>query len=160
MDWRKPAVTQRACNGGLSPLQPGFNDGLSVEPMEVMFVKVKAAMRAAGNWPHAAAAVKYASWLEAQDREAAVARQAGRGGAPPSQAWLDSLSANEWPAVVAPALLEEAERRGPACFDHAFYIDSGYDLAFVWDDPDPAGLAWDQFLRMGLYEGRPYRFVC
>lgn len=158
MDWRDPAVTQRACNGGLSPLQPGFNDGLSVEPMEVMFVKVKAAMRAAGNWPHVAAAVKYASWLEVQAAEAAS--QAASAHAPPSQAWLDALSANEWPVLVAPALLEEAERRGPGCFDHAFYIDSGYDLAFMRDDPDPAGLAWEQFLRMGLYEGRPYRFVC
>ena len=47
-----------------------------------------------------------------------------------------------------------------ACFDHKFYINSGYDLAFIWDQPDPPGLAWDQFLSMGLYEGRPYRFTC
>lgn len=41
-----------------------------------------------------------------------------------------------------------------------FYINSGYDLSFIWDQPDPPGLAWEQFLTMGLYEGRPYRFTC
>ena len=157
VDWRDPAVTRRACNGELNPLQPGFNDGVSVDPLEVMFVKVKAAMRAAGNWPHVTAAVKYAQWLQLQAREAA-ARAAGASG--PSQAWLDAIAANEWPRQQAPALLAEAQRRGPGCFDHAFYISSGYDLAFMWDQPDPAGLAWEQFLSMGLYEGRPYRFTC
>lgn len=157
VDWQDPLVTRRACNGELNPLQPGFNDGLSVEPLEVMFIKVKASMRAAGNWPHVTAAVKYAQWLSLQTREA-EARAAARPG--PSQAWLDAVAANEWPAKAAPALLADAQRRGPACFDHTFYIDSGYDLKFMWDQPDPPGLAWDQFLSMGLYEGRPYRFTC
>lgn len=37
---------------------------------------------------------------------------------------------------------------------------AGYDLSFIWDQPDPPELAWQQFLQMGLHEGRPYRFSC
>lgn len=40
LDWRDPALRERLCNGGMNPLQPGFNDGQSVDPLEVMFVKV------------------------------------------------------------------------------------------------------------------------
>ncbi|KAL4459147.1 hypothetical protein ABPG75_014012 [Micractinium tetrahymenae] len=157
VDWRDPAVTRRACNGELNPLQPGFNDGINVEPLEVMFIKVKAAMRAAGNWPHVTTAVKYAEWLQLHTAEAARRAAGARGH---SVALLESVAANEWPDKAAPALLAEAQRRGQRCFDHKFYIDSGYDLSFIWDQPDPPGLAWEQFLSMGLYEGRPYRFTC
>lgn len=157
VDWRDPSVTRRACNGELNPLQPGFNDGINVEPLEVMFIKVKASMRAAGNWPHVTTAVKYGDWLALHTSEA---KRRAAGATSPSVALLESVVANEWPAKTAPALLAEAQRRGQACFDHTFYINSGYDLAFIWDQPDPPGLAWDQFLSMGLYEGRPYRFTC
>ena len=160
MDWRDPAVTARACNGELNPLQPGFNDGISVSPMEVMFIKVKASMRAAGNWPHVATTVKYAHWAALGSAEAAAHVAGTVPSGKHSQVLLDSVHANEWPATAAPALLAEARRRGPACFDHAFYIDSGYDLSFMWEQEDPPGLAWDQFLSMGLFEGRPYRWTC
>ncbi|EFN53576.1 hypothetical protein CHLNCDRAFT_136762 [Chlorella variabilis] len=156
VDWRDPAVQDHACNGELNPLQPGFNDGINVEPLEVMFIKVKAAMLAAGNWPHATAAVKYAQWARLAREEAARVAGGARGASP---RWLAAIAANEWPQARAPELLREAQRRGQACFDHKFYIDSGYDLAFMWEQPDPPALAWEQFLGMGLYEGRPYRFT-
>ncbi len=69
--------------------------------------------------------------------------------------------ANEWPQRQGPALLADAQRRGKACFDHDFYIRSNmYDLGFMLSLPDPANEAWNQFLRMGLFEGRPHRFTC
>ena len=43
VDWRDPSITRQACNGELNPLQPGFNDGINVEPLEVMFIKVRRA---------------------------------------------------------------------------------------------------------------------
>jgi hypothetical protein len=122
VDWRDPAVQDHACNGELNPLQPGFNDGINVDPLEVMFIKVKAAFLAAGNWPHADAAVKYARWARLAGEEAAR-RAAGARGASPR--WLAAIAANEWPQKRAPALLRDAERRGRDCFDHKFYIDSG-----------------------------------
>lgn len=99
----------------LSTLQPGFNDGINVEPLEVMFIKVKAAMRAAGNWPHVTTAVKYAEWLQLHTAEAA---RRAKGASGHSVALLESVAANEWPEKAAPVLLAEAQRRGQACFDH------------------------------------------
>lgn len=76
------------------------------------FVQVKAAMRAAGNWPHVTAAVKYADWLALQNAEAARIRA---GATSTSVALLESVVANEWPQRTAPALLAEAQRRGQVC---------------------------------------------
>ena len=45
---------------------------------------------------------------------------------------LASAAANEWPERAAPALLADARRRGPSCFDAVFYIRSSmYDLGFM-----------------------------
>lgn len=148
MDWGNPELRSRDCNGAFNPLQPDFNDGISVDPLEVMFIKVKSSMRAAGNWPHVTAAVKLDQWLTAQ--------AAGN-----ESLLMESAAANEWPARVAPALLADARRRGPPCFDTDFYIRSSmYDLGFMLQEADGAQRAWEQFLQMGLYEGRPYRFTC
>ena len=38
LDWRDPAVP--ACNAGLNPIQEGFYDGINVNPLEVLFIKV------------------------------------------------------------------------------------------------------------------------
>lgn len=49
IDWRdKRAV---GCNAGRNPIQESFYDGVNVDPLEVLFVKVKASMRDA-RWPH------------------------------------------------------------------------------------------------------------
>lgn len=69
--------------------------------------------------------------------------------------------ANEWPQRYAPGLLADAQRRGQACFDYEFYIRSNmYDLGFMLSLSDPSTEAWNQFMRMGLMEGRPHRFTC
>lgn len=145
LDWRHPALVH--CNGGSNPLQPGFNDGITVEPLEVMFVKVKESMKAA-QWPQVHTALKFEHWMEvgkAGDIEARVA----------------AALANEWPDRQLPVLLADAQRRGPACFDHEFYIHSSkYDLGFMLSLDDPAAEAWGQFMRMGIIEGRPHRFLC
>ncbi|GAB4813085.1 hypothetical protein N2152v2_000131 [Parachlorella kessleri] len=142
LDWRDPSVA--VCNGGANPLQPGFNDGITVDPLEIMFIKVKASMRAA-SWPHVATAVKFDQWLSATHQRNPALR-------------IAVAVANEWPQRQAPAVLADAKRRGQACFDHDFYIRSNmYDLGFMFTHPDPAAEAWGQFLRMGLFEGRPHR---
>ena len=38
LDWRDPALP--ACNAGLNPIQEGFYDGIDVNPLEVLFIKV------------------------------------------------------------------------------------------------------------------------
>jgi hypothetical protein len=56
VDWRDPSITRRACNGELNPLQPGFNDGISVEPLEVMFIKVRGGNKGVAGRPRQACA--------------------------------------------------------------------------------------------------------
>ena len=51
MDWRD--VRAAACNGGRNPIQQNFYDGINADPLEVLFIKVKGSMRAAG-WEHVA----------------------------------------------------------------------------------------------------------
>jgi len=49
VDWRdKRAV---GCNAGRNPIQESFYDGVNADPLEVLFVKVKASMRDA-RWSH------------------------------------------------------------------------------------------------------------
>lgn len=40
VDWRHPAMQKRACNGGFNPLSNSWNDGVNVDPLEAMFIKV------------------------------------------------------------------------------------------------------------------------
>jgi hypothetical protein len=49
IDWRDARAG--ACNANRNPVQPSFYDGISVDPLEVLFVKVKGSMRQA-EWPH------------------------------------------------------------------------------------------------------------
>lgn len=38
LDWRDPQGN--ACNAGLNPIQNLFYDGINVDPLEVLFIKV------------------------------------------------------------------------------------------------------------------------
>lgn len=51
VDWRDPRAA--ACNGARNPVQQNFYDGINVDALEVLFIKVKASMRRAG-WDHVA----------------------------------------------------------------------------------------------------------
>lgn len=148
LDWRAKALrdADTPCNEGLNPLQPGFNDGLDIDPLEVMFVKVKASMLAAG-WPHAAKAALIDEWIAAAEVGGDVAITAAK-----RNAWLDG---------GAQAAEADAARRGQACFDWRFYLDANsYDLGHFREADEPAAEAWDQFMRMGIFEGRPHRWSC
>ena len=49
---------------------------LAVDPLEVMFIKVKGSMRAAA-WPHVATAAKFDQWLSATHQRNPALRNAG-----------------------------------------------------------------------------------
>ena len=49
VDWRDARTS--ACNGNRNPIQQDFYDGINADPLEVLFIKVKASMRQAG-WGH------------------------------------------------------------------------------------------------------------
>ncbi|KAL4439936.1 hypothetical protein ABPG75_002937 [Micractinium tetrahymenae] len=154
VDWRDPATFSHGpCNGGANPLPAGHNDGIDIDPLEVLFVKVKSKMRAAG-WTAVQQAVKLSEWARLADKQAA---RAGAG-LPPSAAWLAALAASN--RTVPPQALAEAQRHGQHCFDAAFYLDSSPDLGFAQRQADAAGWAWGHFTQFGLAEGRPFRYTC
>lgn len=49
VDWRDPRA--QGCNAGRNPIQESFYDGVNADPLEVLFVKVKASMHQA-HWQH------------------------------------------------------------------------------------------------------------
>ena len=59
MDWRDARAS--ACNGNRNPIQQDFYDGINADPLEVLFIKVKASMRQAG-WSHVTKARVCCSW--------------------------------------------------------------------------------------------------
>lgn len=54
VDWRNRDTWK--CNRGTSPIIPGHNDGISIDPLEVMFVKVKEKQL---SWESTVRALKY-----------------------------------------------------------------------------------------------------
>lgn len=59
VDWRK--LENWNCNRQLSPIVPGFNDGVSIDPLEVVFVKFKEKQ---ANWESSKRALAYTKMLD------------------------------------------------------------------------------------------------
>ena len=135
------------CNEGFNPLQPDFNDGIDVDIYEVMFIKVKDTFLKAG-WRSALIAATNTRWLKEIDTGGDVL--------------LDSVQRNAWlEEGVAEKLTLEAKKRGRKCFDVDFYLDANaYDLGFFRKLENVEMEAWSQFIDMGVYEGRPHRWIC
>jgi len=150
MDWQgnRQEIDRLGCNGDLNPIQPGFYDGTDVDPMEVMFVKVKSAfLEAVPPWPSAARARQLALWKEERG---------------------DPMFAANNEAVPRLEALSERYQRERAsklrCFDWKFYLwanrqDPLVDESIV-DERERAAAAYEQFATMGVYEGRPHRWTC
>jgi hypothetical protein len=136
------------CNRGLNPIQPDFNDGIDVDMYEVIFMKVKESFLQSSGWRPAVAAATTARWIEESDAGGAVL--------------ADSVQRNAWlEDGVAEKVILEAKKRGRKCFDVDFYLTANEkDLGFFRKMENIEAEAWDQFLDMGVYEGRPHRWVC
>lgn len=66
VDWREATARKVRCNAAYDPVySDGWNGGINVDPLEVMFVKVKGFQRAAG-WPHVRTAIKFDEWMRLQ----------------------------------------------------------------------------------------------
>ena len=157
MDWSKGSSSMETiealgCNADMNPIQPGFYDGTDVDPMEVMFVKVKSAfLEADPPWPSAMRAHRLSIWKgERGDATAASDNDV-----------LPRLDA------MALRLVEEKEKETPSraeCFDWKFYLRANRQDPLVGDevvgDEQRAAAAFEQFATMGIYEGRPHRWLC
>eukprot|EP00892_Ulva_mutabilis_P003130 jgi/Ulvmu1/12818/UM097_0047.1 len=137
VDWRDKSVWE--CNAAENPFNYARVDGVSLAPMELMFVKVKHNMVLL-NYPSALAAVAYDDWYNHT--------------ADGTQSVLPSLISEKLWEFRAPFILEMAAV-GPDCFDCAYYQEANADLASLscWQ-------VFTHFINYGQFEMRPHRFTC
>ncbi|KAI7836092.1 hypothetical protein COHA_010020 [Chlorella ohadii] len=138
VDWLDQANWH--CNKRANPYGEHYLDGISLNPFEVLFVKVKERVLQ-NDWSFAVQAVKYTHWMEAQ--------AAGKPDVA-SNAYRD----NNKP-LRAPRLAY-LQARGPECFDWQYYLQQNQDLKHYTTKAE----LWSHFLRGGAYEGRAFRFTC
>lgn len=150
MNWQKnlDIVENIGCNADMNPIQPGFYDGTDVDPMEVMFVKVKSAfLEALPPWPSAVRANRLSIWRMEQG---------------------DTIAASHNEIVPRlEALSEQYQRQRVSklpCFDWEFYLRANKQDPLVdeniADEQERAAAAYEQFVTMGIFEGRPHRWTC
>lgn len=138
IDWRKESNWQ--CNAAVNPYVELHYDGISLNPYEVMFVKVKGILLGLG-WTSMQYAVKYGHWMDQQVGPKPV-----------------DVSSNEWNSRTA-ALKERSilhsRNRGIGCFDMVYYLEHSPDLRTF-----PPAAAWEHFITMGQFEARPAKWIC
>ncbi|KXZ52810.1 hypothetical protein GPECTOR_8g196 [Gonium pectorale] len=137
LDWRDKA--NWACNGRLSPQSELTYDGLSLDPMEVMFVKVKQALLLR-NISYALKADKYDKWQERRPASASVLL-------------ANAYGDDEFNFKASRILVAKA--RGSKCFDSEYYLSQNPDLALA-----SSSAAWKHYTFFGQFERRSHRFTC
>ncbi|GAB4815440.1 hypothetical protein N2152v2_002486 [Parachlorella kessleri] len=133
VDWRRPE--NWGCNAGMNPFIDGAYDGISLSPLEQMFVKVKW-VEVRHELTAAATAVAYSRWKLRQDDINTNAWQFPRA----SQVWR----------------IEALSRSQPACLDAQHYLQANPDLPQSWDRQQ----VWEYFVLRGQFEAREFRFRC
>lgn len=159
VDWRNKR--NWGCNGQMNPDARGANDGMDLDPTEVLFVKMKA-HKLDHRDPAAVKAHKYSAWMTAHrhrndsgvyDNELTHPRQAALQHVP--QVFLQLA-------------------RGVECFDVDYYLHENADVAeelakdqdVEADTQDVDALhslaqaAWEHFVYKGQFEERPFRWLC
>ncbi|GFR43780.1 hypothetical protein Agub_g4894 [Astrephomene gubernaculifera] len=138
LDWRDKANWD--CNARYSPQSELTYDGISLDPLEVMFVKVKQLLLQR-NVTYALKAARYDTWQE-------------HGPSDPSALLANAYAEDEF-SFKAPRILT-AKARGPGCFDTAFYRAHNPDQAGIKTDAE----LWKHYTFFGQFERRPHRFTC
>ncbi|MEW5312893.1 MAG: hypothetical protein WDW38_004491 [Sanguina aurantia] len=131
------------CNQRYSPQGENYYDGITLDPMEVMFVKVKS-FTLQNEISFARKAQKYEAWQQAT---ASYHENAS--------VLATSEYADKPDKFKAPKVLE-AKARGSACFDFTFYRAHNLDLFVLKSDK----ACWKHFVYFGQFEFRPHRFTC
>ena len=159
LDWRAQRALQ--CNGARNPQADRMNDGLTVDPFEVLFVKAKGYPRVPAT---AAFLDRYTDYYLKGPGAGAGAGVAGaeeKGGRkPPTEAQLAALEAN---AYLGTAVQQELQRERAALWRRAARCGAEFDAAFYKArNPDLAGMTDEQaqvhFDEHGFFERRAYRF--
>eukprot|EP00878_Enallax_costatus_P024831 GHUV01026523.1.p1 GENE.GHUV01026523.1~~GHUV01026523.1.p1 ORF type:complete len:299 (+),score=79.13 GHUV01026523.1:220-1116(+) len=143
VDWRDKANWD--CNAKLTPTSEYSNDGTSLDPNEVMFVKVKSYM-ATSEISFTKKALKYQYW-----QQQSATWPAGNFSAISSNEYLDDLYKFKTPRVL------EARARGSRCFGFDYYMRTNPDLKPLWGDLQAL---WRHYVYYGQFDARPHKFTC
>lgn len=136
VDWQDRSKWR--CGAMIAPHQEGTYDGTSLNPLEVMFVKVK---HGPTMQPDSVAyqAVKYTEW---QTENKASGAQ--------------DISKNDWKTHAYKHMQGKVKLKDFKCFDADYYINSA-----PWEfEGMSAQKAFKHFLEFGFQEGRAYHFTC
>ncbi|KAK9810073.1 hypothetical protein WJX72_004380 [[Myrmecia] bisecta] len=139
IDWRDRRHWK--CNQGFSPYAEHHYDGLSMDPLEVVFVKVKSYLLDL-KWTGSTKAAKYDRWVTARtvgmrEESDVVANE-----------WVDHADQYRLPKMLS------LQTIGGGCFDSQYYLEKNYDLAGF-----PMSVLFTHFAYNGQFEGRPFRFI-
>ncbi|KAK9859802.1 hypothetical protein WJX84_008350 [Apatococcus fuscideae] len=140
VDWQDKV--NWGCNRGVNPTGENHYDGMSLDPLEVLFVKMKAHIRQLG-WPNANQAQHYQEWKTSRLAGASEVQ---------SNDWLTKGDELRLPRILM------RQYMGDGCFDHSFYRAHNRDLPTQLQTSD--GLLWRHFVMHGEHEGRVFRFTC
>eukprot|EP00195_Chlamydomonas_chlamydogama_P010072 CAMPEP_0202914022 /NCGR_PEP_ID=MMETSP1392-20130828/62019_1 /ASSEMBLY_ACC=CAM_ASM_000868 /TAXON_ID=225041 /ORGANISM="Chlamydomonas chlamydogama, Strain SAG 11-48b" /LENGTH=431 /DNA_ID=CAMNT_0049605511 /DNA_START=282 /DNA_END=1577 /DNA_ORIENTATION=- len=178
VDWRDQANWE--CNQRFNPMGENYYDGITLDPLEVMFVKVKS-FTVMNGISSSRKALKYQQWLHpdllptSSTMAELEAPHNSTTGGPSSTSDTNSTSSqhqghaagydlvlsNEYledmPRFKIPKILE-AKVRGSTCFDFSFYLQHNTDLAQAAVNDSEA--LWRHFVYFGQFEARPHRFTC
>ncbi|KAK9816513.1 hypothetical protein WJX72_001363 [[Myrmecia] bisecta] len=137
VDWSDRSNWQ--CNAGLNPYAEFAYDGIELNPMEVVFVKVKDFLLDVG-WVAPTMATTYDRWISTKGVQGVVN----------SNMYAADRDTYRLPKILA------LQKRDPACFDFDYYLAKSKDL--------PSSMtrqaAWDHLVNHGQFEGRSFRFTC
>ncbi|CAL5224080.1 g6706 [Coccomyxa viridis] len=136
IDWRNPI--NWSCNNKENPYADSLYDGVSVSPLEVVFVKYKQYLLDAG-WSNAQEAAAYSRWMDEKDVP---------GTTNSNRMTLDKLSQRL--ARVVTMLL-----RGQECFDTKYYLKANPHYR-----RESSSELWADFVRRGQFRGDKFRFNC
>ncbi len=139
MDWRKP--NNHGCNARWNPSGASYYDGIDLDPLEVMFVKMKSYTSYQQN-PMVLKADKYTQWKANKGQDSKL------------------ITSNDYlanPAKYKAARIMLAQARGSQCFDYAYYVVKNPDLKLSRVDNTRI---WQQFVYSGQFEQRKARFSC
>jgi hypothetical protein len=150
MDWRDKSRWE--CNGRQSIHGEFMLDGVTVDPLEVEFVKFSRNALIKGI-SSAVKAEKYTRWMkETRDRRRGIKTNIS------SNEYQDQSHKFKLPKVL------EAKARGSACFDFQFYAEHEKNQDLRDADTGKARLSdselWNHFVHHGQFEARAYRFNC
>lgn len=146
------------CNGGMNPYLEFMNDGISLDPLEVVFVKVKAHFIDLG-WSYARTAIKHDKWLAGSTTNGQLPGSVAKKAAPSKTSIIDNEGVAESQFLKLPKTLHMSTMEHQ-CFDTGYYMLRNPDIpARFAVDPSPNS-AFDHFLNFGQWEARPFRFTC